>query len=105
MDANQLMELVQRFKDNRNFITNEETAKMALVMPFIRLLGYDPNNPKEVRPEFCAEFVQGDGKKYADRMDFAIFDMNGLKPLMVVETRTIRGTEYQGTQWTEHFLI
>ena len=66
MDANQLMELVQRFKDNRSFITNEETAKMALVMPFIRLLGYDPNNPKEVRPEFCAEFVQGDGKKWVN---------------------------------------
>ena len=92
MDANQLMELVQRFKDNRSFITNEETAKMALVMPFIRLLGYDPNNPKEIRPEFCAEFVQGDGKKYADRMDFAIFDMNGSKPLMVIETKPL-GTD------------
>ena len=29
MDTNQLKELAQLYKDNREFITNEETAKMA----------------------------------------------------------------------------
>lgn len=92
MDTNQLKDLAQRYKDNRKFITNEETAKMALVVPFIKLLGYDPNHPREVRAEFCAEFVQGDGKKYADRMDFAIFDPNETKPRMVIETKPL-GTD------------
>jgi hypothetical protein len=92
MDTDQMLELVERYRSNREFITNEETAKMALVVPFIRLLGYDPNMPKEVRLEFCAEFVQGDGKKYADRMDFAIFDSSGSKPLMVIETKPL-GTD------------
>lgn len=89
MDTDQMQDLVERYRANREFITNEETAKMALVVPFIRLLGYDPNMPKEVRLEFCAEFVQGDGKKYADRMDFAIFDTTGSKPLMVIETKPL----------------
>ncbi|MBI5500635.1 MAG: type I restriction enzyme HsdR N-terminal domain-containing protein [Deltaproteobacteria bacterium] len=92
MDANQLVELVQRYRENRDFIANEETAKMTLVVPFIRLLGYDPSTPREVRPEFAAEFTQADGKRQPDRMDFAIFDKTGSKPLLVIETKPL-GTD------------
>jgi len=45
MNADQLEKLSQVFAENREFISNEETAKMSLVVPFIRLLGYDPNVP------------------------------------------------------------
>jgi hypothetical protein len=89
MDAQQLIQIVQAYKENHHFITNEETTKMALVVPFIRLLGYDPNMPKEVRPEYTAGFTKGDGKRSPDRMDFAIFDKNGTKPLMIIETKTL----------------
>jgi predicted type IV restriction endonuclease len=89
MNAEQLIQLSQAYTENHNFITNEETAKMALVVPFIRLLGYDPNMPKEVRPEYAADFTQGDGKKFHDRVDFAIFDKNGIKPLMIIEAKTL----------------
>jgi len=92
MDAKHLLELAQRYQDNKNYITNEETAKVALVVPFIRLLGYDPSVPREVRLEFTAEFTQGDGKRLPDRMDFAIFDRTGTKPLMVIETKPL-GTD------------
>ena len=89
MDANQLKGLVQFFEENKKFINNEEATKMALVIPFIRLLGYDPGLPREVRPEFCADFTQGDGKKFPDRMDYAIFDSSGEKALMVFETKPL----------------
>lgn len=92
MDTEKLRDLVQRHQENREFITNEETAKMALVVPFVRALGYDPNSPREVRLEYCAEFAQFDGKKHPDRMDFAIFDKSGQKPLMVIETKPL-GTD------------
>ncbi len=92
MDANQLKGLAQQYEENKKFISNEEATKMALVIPFIRLLGYDPGLPKEVRPEFCAEFTQGDGKKFPDRMDYAIFDSAGQKALMVFETKLL-GTD------------
>ncbi len=94
MNTNQLMELVQRYHENCDFITNEETAKVALVVPFIRLLGYDPSMPREVRAEYQADFTQGDGKKLPDRMDFAIFDATGTKALMVIETKPL-GTDLQ----------
>lgn len=92
MNAKNLLELQQRYHDNKSYITNEETAKVALVVPFIRLLGYDPSIPREVRLEFTAEFTQGDGKRLPDRMDFAIFDKSGSKPLMVIETKPL-GTD------------
>lgn len=92
MDANQLKELVQRYETSKGYIENEEAAKMGLVVPFIRLLGYDPNMPKEVRPEYAAPFLQGDGKKQPDRMDYAIFDVTGTKPLIVFETKAL-GTD------------
>ncbi len=92
MDANQLRGLAQQYEENRKFINNEEATKMALVIPFIQLLGYDPGQPKEVRPEFSAEFTQGDGKNFRDRMDYAIFDSTGQRALMVFETKAL-GTD------------
>ncbi|MEX0703912.1 MAG: type I restriction enzyme HsdR N-terminal domain-containing protein [Planctomycetales bacterium] len=104
MDTEKLLDLVKRFKENRNFITNEETAKMALVVPFLRCLGYDPNNPREVRLEFRAEFTQGDGKKYPDQMDFAIFDKTGVKPRMVVETKPLGANLKQKAQQLARYI-
>jgi predicted type IV restriction endonuclease len=92
MDAEQLQGLVDRYLDNREYITNEETTKMALVVPFIRILGYDANSPREVRLEYAAEFTQGDGKRLPDRMDYAIFDSNGTTPRMVIEAKSL-GTD------------
>lgn len=94
MNAEQLVQLATTYFENRDFINNEETAKMSLVVPFIRLLGYEPNLPREVRLEYSADFVQGDGKKLPDRMDFAIFDRTGTKPLFVIETKPL-GTNLQ----------
>lgn len=92
MDAKQMLDLVSRFEKNRDFISNEETAKMALVVPFVQFLGYDTGNPREVRLEYAADFVQGDGKRYPDRMDFAVFDRSGANPLLVIETKPL-GTD------------
>ena len=89
MNREQLINLAKNYNEHKEFITNEETAKMSLVVPFIRLLGYDPNSPREVRLEYTAEFTQGDGKRLQDRMDFAIFDKSGSKCLMVIETKPL----------------
>lgn len=89
MDANTMQDLAKRYQEHKDFITNEEAAKMALVVPFIRLLGYEPNNPREVRLEYAAEFTQGDGKRLPDRMDFVIFDTTGLKPLIAIEAKPL----------------
>ena len=106
METEKLHDLMERYYKSRDFITNEETAKMALVVPFLRSLGYDPNNPQEVRLEYRAEFTQSDGKRHADRMDYAIFDKAGVKPLMVIFL-SLQCNEYEWgrTQFSSRALL
>lgn len=94
MHAKKLGELVARYQENRDFICNEETTKHCLILPFLSSLGYDVHSPREVRPEYAAEFTVGDGKRYQDKMDYAIFDAKGQKPLIVIEVKPL-GTNLQ----------
>jgi predicted type IV restriction endonuclease len=60
-------------------ILTEEGTKNALVMPFIRILGYDPFNPNEVNPEYVADV----GVKKGEKIDYAIMKDN--KPVILIE--------------------
>jgi predicted type IV restriction endonuclease len=64
----ELAELQKRANDHREVLLTEEAAKNALVMPFIRALGYDVFNPAEVIPEFNADI----GLKKGEKVDYAI---------------------------------
>lgn len=92
MDSIELKNLAERYEENRNFISNEESTKQSLIIPFINALGYDTSNPREVRFEYRADFTSGDGKRFPDRMDFAVFDTNGDRPLFVIEAKPL-GTD------------
>jgi predicted type IV restriction endonuclease len=47
---------------------NEEGTKLYLVVPFLRLLGYDANDPDHVVAEHSADFSE----KYKNRVDFLV---------------------------------
>jgi hypothetical protein len=47
---------------------NEECTKLYLVLPFLRILGYDPNDPDQVVAEHSADFSD----KYKNRVDFLL---------------------------------
>jgi len=64
---------------------NEEATKMALVVPFLRALGYDAFNHAEVMPEFSADLPL---IKAGERVDYAILDNN--QPKILVEVKTYR---------------
>jgi hypothetical protein len=51
-----------------DILQTEEATKNALVMPFIRILGYDIFDPTEVVPEFVADI----GTKKGEKVDYAI---------------------------------
>jgi predicted type IV restriction endonuclease len=74
-------ELANRAPKQLEFCLTEEATKTALVMPFINVLGYDVFNPREVVPEFTADY----GIKKGEKVDYAIFQ-NG-KPIMLFETK------------------
>ena len=59
---------------------------MALVVPFLHLLGYDPNDPRVVIPEYCADF----GEKRACKVDFAI--KRGGDIVIIVEAKKVGDT-------------
>lgn len=68
--------------ERRRYITNEETAKQALIIPFLQVLGFDVFNPLEVKPEYVADF----GKKKGEKVDYAIFKEN--TPIMFIEAKS-----------------
>ena len=47
---------------------NEECTKQYLVLPFLRLLGYDPDNPNHVVAEHSADYSE----KYRNRVDYLL---------------------------------
>ena len=73
-------ERVAKYKD---VITNEEATKIALVLPFLGLLGYDCQDPSEVAPEFPADFSD----KYKNRVDYAV--LQGGLPVIAVECKSL----------------
>lgn len=55
-----LRSISERVKVHADTLLTEEAVKTAVVLPFLRALGYDVFDPSEVIPEFTADAV---GKK------------------------------------------
>ena len=49
-------------------ITTEETTKIALILPFLKKLGYDTENPDELKAEYAADVCV----KKSEKVDFAV---------------------------------
>jgi len=76
-----LQRLSVQISERQSHVVNEETAKQALVIPFLQVLGYDVFNPLEVKPEYYADF----GKKKSEKVDYAIFKDE--TPIMFIEVK------------------
>lgn len=75
--------LAGRLDQIRDQVLTEEATKTALILPFIRELGYDIFNPAEVVPEFTADV----GIKKGEKVDYAIFSDG--KPIILFECKPI----------------
>ncbi|RVK90434.1 restriction endonuclease [Sinorhizobium meliloti] len=66
-------------------MVTEEAVKTAVVLPFLRSLGYDVFDPSEVIPEFTADAVGKKGEKvdYAIKIDNEIRILIECKPISV----------------------
>jgi len=78
-----LAALADRLDGVRDQVSTEEATKTALILPFIRELGYDVFDPSEVIPEFTADV----GIKRGEKVDYAICH-NG-KPIILIEAKTL----------------
>ncbi|TYR35821.1 restriction endonuclease [Sphingobacterium phlebotomi] len=62
-------------------IKTEEATKTSLIMPFLKILGYDVFDPFEVQPEFIADI----GIKKGEKVDYAILRED--KPVILIECK------------------
>ena len=67
-------------------IKTEETTKISLVLPFLRLMGYDDTDPTEVQAEYTADI----GSKQGEKVDFAILKDNNVE--IIIECKSIHTT-------------
>ncbi len=72
-----------QIKKRAEHVTNEETTKQALIIPFLQVLGYDVFDPLEVRSEYQADF----GKRKAEKVDYSI--LNDGKPIIFIEAKPV----------------
>jgi hypothetical protein len=77
-----LREFSRTAAERAPLLQTEEASKTALVMPSLReVLGYNPNDPTEVIPEFDADF----GVKKGEKVDFVI--MRDGRPVVLIECK------------------
>lgn len=62
-------------------IKTEEATKTSLIMPFLKIMGYDVFDPFEVHPEFVADI----GIKKGEKVDYAI--LRDDKPMILIECK------------------
>ncbi|CAK01003.1 hypothetical protein BM1374166_00518 [Bartonella tribocorum] len=75
--------IADKVKNHSDTMLTEEAVKTAVVLPFLRALGYDIFDPLEVIPEFTADAVGKKGEKvdYAIRIDGEIRILFECKPI------------------------
>lgn len=80
-----LRAIAERVRSHSSTMATEEAVKTAVVLPFLRSLGYDVFDPSEVIPEFTADAVGKKGEKvdYAIKIDGEIRILIECKPISV----------------------
>ena len=82
-----MQERVQRIattiRERAPHCATEEATKMSLIVPVLQdVLGYDCHDPRQVIPEYTADF----GTKKAEKVDYAL--MRNGEPVVLVEAKT-----------------
>ena len=79
---------MEEFRKNlinrKRSITTEETTKISLILPLFRILGYDTENPDEVKAEYACDV----GVKTSEKVDLAILIDGEVK--MLVECKSAK---------------
>ena len=99
--SDELLKFSKSIDGKLEHIDNEESTKVALIFPFLGLLGYDITNPQEIKTEYVADI----GAKRGEKVDIAILNDN--KPLIIIECKPVNTTlgNYQISQLYRYFNI
>ena len=89
-------DLAKRAVSAQAVAQTEEATKNAIVMPFLRVLGFDVFDPTQVVPEYVADV----GLKKGEKIDYAVFIDNRLEYL--VEAKSV-STNLRDAQYSQLF--
>jgi hypothetical protein len=89
-----LEQIKKKITESSDHIKTEEATKIALIHPFISLLGYDIGDPTQVIPEYTADV----GIKKGEKVDYAIVQ-NG-EPIIIIECKTL-GAEIKSSHTSQ----
>jgi hypothetical protein len=84
--ADDLARHVEQIRGRIPHCDGEQAAKQALVVPLLQLLGYDVFDPREVRPEYVADFAVKKQGQF-EKVDYAIYV--GEQPAMFIECKPV----------------
>lgn len=79
----EVKEFVKTIPNKLEHIDSEETTKIALITPFLRILGYDTTDPTIVKAEYTADV----GTKQGEKVDFAILEDG--EPVIFIECKPV----------------
>jgi hypothetical protein len=79
--AEKLYAHAERCRDLKVHADNEEATKSALIQPFLQMMGYDPFDPRVVKPEFTSDI----GTKQGEKVDYAV--MKNDEPIILMECK------------------
>ncbi len=99
--SQRVSDLGDRSRRAASHAQTEEATKMAVVLPFIQMLGFDPYNLEEVIPEFIADV----GIKKGEKIDFALKLDNKIAVLVEVKPITMSLGTAQYSQLYRYFAV
>lgn len=67
-------------------VRGEESTKHALVVPLLQVLGYDVFDPREVQPEYVADFAKKKSSGQMEKIDYVVF-LNS-QPALFIECKS-----------------
>lgn len=82
-------------------VVGEEATKMALIQPFLSVLGYDVYDPTEVMPEYVADFATKKAGQF-EKVDYALA-INGTIVMLVEAKDRVQKAEAHDGQLSRYF--
>ncbi|MDR3292065.1 MAG: type I restriction enzyme HsdR N-terminal domain-containing protein [Methanobrevibacter sp.] len=80
----EINKFIETMPEKIEYIDTEETTKISLITPMLRILGYDTADPRIVKAEYIADI----GTKKAEKVDIAIFKDG--EPTILIECKSVK---------------
>lgn len=96
-----LLELAKKIEVYKDKVTCEENTKNWFISPFLRILGYEIENPEDIICEYTCDI----GTKKGEKVDYAIFDSGNLS--LILEAKDCRNdlTKENVSQLFRYFAV